>query len=537
MANNQKFLLIIFLILLSFFGFRVFALTLQEQAIMMQAEAEAQARGQAEAVQIRAAIESAKAMQNKIIAECKNNPVTCSCDQIPCQDILQIDDPSVQQIYNTCLQEKKSCEQQVQEAILKMQEQKASIEQQCRKNLDKCDCSSIENEDGRKQCELAVIEAKYQAEKQKTDKINSCVNNINKCSCSDIENEAGRTECEQKLSEGKALKDKIEKACRENPVNCDCSSISQPAGKAQCEDGIKNGLEEAGGKIQSFLSKCFKNVDTCNCSQLGLEQQSYVDFCDIQKTYGLNCKHEGTNCDKLENVDIYPVGMPPWLGKLFSKSYADYVNKEKEKGAKEAAGVITQCLNDPQNCDCAKTPGYAKAFCEKKKALQIKCEGGDYDACIVLENEPNLPDGVPPFAVGTLEKLVNSLKNARKQLTMANAARKVGNMILECMDDASKCDCSLAPSGAIKTFCLHKKTLVGQCREDKNYDSCFKLDEESNYPPETPDFIKGYIQNNVVPKINEKKQKIFDLMKQGTVCENIETLAECKPVYYESVTN
>ncbi len=298
---------------------------------------------------------------------------------------------------------------------------------------------------------------------------------------------------------------------------------------------MKKGLEEADSAVKSALSKCFKDVEKCNCSQLGLQEQSYVDFCEIQKSYGLSCKHEGTNCDKLDNVEIYPAGMPPWLGKIFATSYADYVNKEKEKGAKEAAGVITQCLNDPQNCDCGKTPGYARAFCEKKKALQVKCEGGDYDACLILEKEPNLPEGVPTFAVGMLEKLVNMLKNARKQLTMANAARKVGNMILECMDDSSKCDCSLAPSGQIKTFCEHKKKLVNECRERKIYESCFKLDEEANYPPETPNLIKDYIQSSVAPQIDAKKKKIFDEMKKGTICEKIETLAQCKTVYYKSV--
>jgi hypothetical protein len=458
-----------------------------------------------------------------------------SCEAISCDEFLQIQNPQAQQGYEKCIQGKKLCETERQAAILKMQEQKNKIEQSCRKNLSACDCSSIENEAGRKQCELAVIEAKYQAGKQKTDKIRSCVNNINACNCSDIQDETGRVECEQKLTAGKVLKEKIEKSCRENLVNCDCSQVEQTEGRSQCEEGVKRGLEEADSSIKSALSKCFKNVDKCNCSELGLTEPSYVEFCEIQKTYGLNCKYEGINCDKLEDVEIYPSGMPLWLGKLFSKSYADYVNKEKEKGAKEAADVITQCLNEPENCDCGKTPGYARAFCEKKKALQVKCENGDYDACLVLEKEPDLPEGIPPFAVGMLEKLVNTLKNARKQLTMANAARKVGNMILECMDDSSKCDCSLAPSGPIKTFCEHKKTLVNECRERKIYESCFKLDEEENYPPETPDLIKTYIQNNIVPQINEKKQKIFDLMKKGTVCENIKTLAECKPVYYSEL--
>lgn len=538
MKKSTKFF-VIFVTALGLPLFWILAISPQEQAEMMRAEIEAQMRGQAEARQIQAQMqeitEKIKAMQIKIEQECKKDPNNCSCEQIPCDEILQAgDNPQVQKGYQLCLQEKAKCEKQKQEAILKMQEQKTAIEQSCKKDISKCDCSAIENEDGKKQCELAMIEAKYQAEKQKTDKINSCVNDIEKCNCADIENETGKKECEQKLQEGKALKEKVKKACKENPVNCDCSLIENSVGKEQCEAGIKKGLEEASGIIQSALSKCFKNVETCDCANLGIPKPEYVEFCQIQKTYGLNCKHEGTNCDKLENVEIYPAGMPPWLGQFFAKSYSGYINKEKEKGAKEAAGIITQCLNSPENCDCSKTPGYARAFCEKKKALQIKCEAGDYDACLVLENEPNLPEGIPPFAVGMLEKMVNSLKNARKQLTMATASRKVGNMILECMDNASKCDCSLAPSGAIKTFCLHKKDLVGQCREQKIYESCFKLDEESNYPPQTPDSIKSYIDKNVIPKINEKKQKIFDLMKQGTVCEKIATLQECKPVYLES---
>ncbi len=455
-----------------------------------------------------------------------------SCEAISCDEFLQVQNPQAQRGYEECIQGKKLCESKMREATVKMQEQKNKIEQGCRKNLSSCDCSSIENEDARKQCELAVIEAKYQAEKQKTDKIRSCVNNIDACDCSDIKDEAGKSECEQKLGEGKALKGKIEKACRDNSINCDCSQIEQPEGRSQCEEGVKKGLSEADSVVKSAFSKCFKDVEKCNCSELGLPEKSYVDFCEIQKTYGLNCKHEGTNCDKLENVEIYPSGMPPWLGKIFSKSYADYVNKEKEKGAKEAAGVITQCLNEPENCDCGKTPGYARAFCEKKKALQIKCENGDYDACLVLEKEPNLPEGIPPFAVGMLEKLVNTLKNARKQLTMANAARKVGNMILECMDDSSKCDCSLAPSGPIKTFCEHKKTLVNECREKKIYESCFRLDEEANYPPETPDLIKSYIRNNVVPQIEIKKQKIFEGMKKGTECEAAKNIKDCKDNFY-----
>jgi hypothetical protein len=474
----------------------------------------------------------ARAMQAQIENECRKDPHACSCQNIPCENILQVDHPRKNEAYSRCAEERSGCEAKRQDAIRQIEEIQSKIEVSCRKNINACSCDEIDNNDGRKKCELAVIEAKYQAEKQRQDKIRQCSENIDTCDCSDIADEAGKTECENKIAEVKKFKAEIEAACRENPINCDCTAIEQESGRKQCEDDKQKGLAEAEDNIKKALSTCFKNVETCDCSALGLEKQEYISFCQIQKSYGLNCKREGTNCDKLENVEIYPPGMPPWLGTLFAKSYKDYVEKEKAQGAKTAAGIIAQCLESATNCRCEATPSYARAFCEKNKALQIKCESGDYDACIVLDQAPNLPEGVPSFSYSLLDRAVASLRGARKMLVQGNAARKVGNMILSCMDSSANCDCSLAPSGSIKSFCEHKKGLVNLCREKKNYDACFTLHDEANYPVETPDIIKSYIQKNIVPQIKTKEQRIFDEMKKGTVCANIATLEECRKIYY-----
>ncbi len=98
-------------------------------------------------------------------------------------------------------------------------------------------------------------------------------------------------------------------------------------------------------------------------------------------------------------------------------------------------------------------PPYASAFCEKMKALQVKCYADDYDACIDLEKSPSLPEGMPKFTYGLLDRMILKLRSARESSTKASAAKKVGSMILECMNDATKCDCSFAPAGAMKSFC------------------------------------------------------------------------------------
>ena len=478
-------------------------------------------------------LKNAQEMQGKIFNDCKKDPFVCSCEAIPCTDVLKLDHPKAQETYDKCVVEKNKCESQRQGAMEKIKEISAKIESQCRKDMKKCSCDSVDNEEGKKQCEMAVIEAKYQAQKEREDKIRSCQGDPENCVCSDIKNEEGKKECEEKLSGAKELKKKVETACRENPMNCDCSVIEDEGGRNQCESAKKSGMEEASNAVKEILSKCFKDVEKCDCRQLGLKEESYVNFCEIQKSYGLSCKHEGLSCEKLDEVDIYPPGMPAWLGKFFAKSYRNFIDKEKENGAKAAAVFIKSCLENPIDCDCGGAPVYARAFCERNKTLQIKCEVGEYDACIELDKTPNLPEGVPQFSISLLDRLVDSLRNAKKQMTIANAARKVGNMILACMDDASKCDCSIAPSGNIKTFCEEKKNLVRSCIDNKHYDSCFKLDEGAMYPIETPDIIKKYIEKNILPEVAVKKQKIFDTMKIGTVCEKVATLSECKTIFYK----
>ncbi len=131
-------------------------------------EAEIQAEIQAK---IQEGIGQAREMKARIEAECRQGPYICSCDQIPCGDIMQIEHERAGEAYNKCQQEKANCEAARQAAIAEIEATKSRVEAECRRNLDKCNCDSITNEQGKKDCELAIIEARYQAQKEKQDKI------------------------------------------------------------------------------------------------------------------------------------------------------------------------------------------------------------------------------------------------------------------------------------------------------------------------------------------------------------------------------
>ena len=478
--------------------------------------------------QMEEAKQKVEQLKAEITAECTDDPYGCSCERIPCDDLLEAEHERKQEVFDRCMEEKQKCEDQRQEGIAEMEELQQEIEEECRENLERCNCNSVRNEEGKRQCELAIIDAKYEAEKEREGKMRQCMEDVDGCDCDSIKDQAGKNECKQELKKAKEMKEKMMNACKENPVACDCDSIESSDGKNECMRKKEEAMKEASGQIKGKLSKCFRDVDSCDCNALGLEEQSYVAFCDTQKTYGLNCKHKGVNCEKLDDVEIYPPGMPAWLGTIFAAEYSQKIQEEKEKASKEAAGIITGCINSPDTCACEKTPTYAQSFCNRMKELQLKCYADDYDACIMLENSPNLPEGMPSFTLGFLDNMINKLREGRAQASKANAARKVGNMILACMDDSSQCDCSFAPAGDIKAFCEHKKTLVIQCRDNKHYDSCFLLDEEPLMPAGVPDSIAGYVDENVRPQVEAKKQVIFDEMKQGTSCKKMATIQESK---------
>ena len=474
-----------------------------------------------------------KEFQKEIIKGCKEDPVGCSCQQISCDDLSDIDHPKAKTAYKSCVLEKIKCEKNRETGIREIEKKIQKIEADCGKDLKKCVCLGVESKDGKNKCELVLIEAKYRKEKEKEDRIRLCKDGPDACVCSDIKNKEDKKECEEKLTEAGDVKEKNETACRENPINCDCSSIEGDDGKAQCNRAKKGGMEEASDSVKAVLSGCFKDIEKCDCRQLGLKEESFVNFCEIQKSYGLSCKQEGISCGKLDELKIYPSGVPAWLGKFFAKSYKNIIEKEKENGAKVAVVFIKSCLENPENCNCEDAPVFARAFCDKNKALQVKCDAGIYDACTELDNAPDLPEGAPSFSVGFLDKFIGKLKNIQAQIIKTNDVRKFGDVILACMDDVSKCDCSAVLGGDIKLFCEHKRGLISKCGEEKHFESCFALNEEPIVPEGILGVARSYIENAIIPKAEEKKQAIFDAIKKDTVCADTATIKDCKKLYYK----
>lgn len=473
-----------------------------------------------------AALEQRKAEAMAEIAEraretCRETPEKCSCEGI--------EEPEA----------KAECEAALQEGLAEMESEKEkalqlkeSIMAKCRENIDECSCGEITDEKGKEECEAAIEKAKYEAKEQRDKAISSCVSNLDACDCSAVENSQGKAECNAEKEKAIGLKSKIEAACKADPSLCSCSEIDNDEGRKECENKRKEAIKMAEGEVLAALNKCFNDVDACDCNNLGLQKQEYIDFCEAEKNYGISCRDKGLYCDELEEMELTPPSLPSFLQPIFKKTYKELIEKEKEKGAKAGAKIMEQCILNPSECDCSLTPEYAQGFCEQKKQLQLKCLADNYDACMELDATPDLPEGMPKFSVGLFSKIASAAKKIQKGIVQSRAASKVGDAIMACMDSADSCDCSVAPEGKWRAFCEHKKELIGQCRGEKNYDACFTLDEEPVITEDVPDVIKNYVNKNIVPKVEEKKALIYNEMKAGTVCENVATLKECREVYY-----
>ncbi len=408
-----------------------------------------------------------------------------------------------------------------------------SVAAKCMEDLESCSCEEIPDQQARGSCETARQQAITEADAEKRRIIQECTADLQACNCDQIKYENDKASCEAEKEKAAMLKEKIKSSCEKDLGACSCAEIENEEGRAQCESAREQAIEQAGEQVNDALNKCFRDVDACDCKNLGLPKQEYIDFCEVEKSYGISCRDEGLYCEELESMPLVPPGLPSFLAPIFQTTYKQLIEKEKEKGASQAAEMMRQCILKPEECDCSKAPTYAVKFCEEKKQLQIRCLSDDYDACMLLEQSPDLPEGMPAFSVGLFQKIAAAARKIQEGIAKTRAVKKVGDMILECMDDENKCDCTLAPQGRWRSFCQHKKELVTKCRA-KNYGACFTLDEEPIITEDMPEFIKSYINKHTVPKIEEKKQTIYDRMKTGTICENIATLDECRTAYYGS---
>ena len=405
---------------------------------------------------------------------------------------------------------------------------KETIEGACKEDIysSGCSCDRVPRE-GRAECEGRLAEALKKAKLIREGVIEQCKTDLELCSCSRVPLKY-RGDCEKEVERAKSYRIEMEERCQRSPGACSCDTLEQ--GVDECREAREEALSIVKTAIVKILVTCFDDPLACNCEELFKKHLSgeygdSVSYCEEQVRFGQNCMRTGLDCDRLDSEKLLPADVPDFLKPFLKQSLKSKIEKEKKKGLKEATQIITRCIETPEDCDCSETPAYVQEFCEHKKGLQLKCYSDDYTACVELDNEPLLPEFLPEFTRGIISSLVERLKTVQKTIVLVRASKKVGDMVLTCMDSAADCDCSVAPQGKFRAFCEHKKLLIGQCRDERILDACFTLDQEPVLPQGVPRIIENYVQKNVLPLIEEKKQLMYEEMR-GDNCKEL-TIEQC----------
>lgn len=408
-------------------------------------------------------------------------------------------------------------------------ELKEAIREACKEDLysSGCSCAAVP-EEGRAGCEAELAEALNMAKMIREGVIEQCKTDLELCSCSRVPSKY-RDDCEKEVGRAKSYRKETEERCRRSPGACSCDTLEQ--GIKECRKAREEAMGIVKTAIVGILDSCFDDPMACNCGELFSkrlpgEYGDAISYCEEQVRFGQNCMRTGLDCDMIDSDKVIPADVPDFLKPFLKQSLQGKIESEKKKGLKKAMQMITLCIESPGECDCSQAPVYILKFCEHKRELQLKCYSDDYTACMELDSEPLLPEFLPEFSRGIISSLVEKLKDAQKSIVLASASRKVSNAILGCMDSAAACDCSVAPQGKFRAFCEHKKGLIGQCRDERVLDACFTLDQEPVMPEGVPQVIMNYIEKNVLPVIEEKKQAMYEEMRGGN-CEGL-TIPQCK---------
>ncbi|MFA5332965.1 MAG: hypothetical protein WC376_00525 [Candidatus Nanoarchaeia archaeon] len=430
--------------------------------------------------------------------ECMNDLTACSCADLPHPRLVDV------------------CENEKAKFIGKLK----ALEQLCFDTPEACDCSIFEKSEYVSKCNEELAKgAEIKA---------ACESNISLCDCSIITNLVAKQKCEEAKTYYVDYESNFRQKCEDNFDECDCTKIPNLNGQKQCEEAKKQAVTQAEGQVYAMLYDCFKDINSCDCTKL--ENTGYINYCEETKSYGFACMQTGgMGCEQLDNIVFYPPGLPTFLQPYFAQTFKSFIDAEKLKGMAASAEIAKTCVIDPENCDCSAIPVYAREFCLDKKEMQLNCINGNITACELLDQTINVvPLTAPKFVRDFLDPILRPLVLLQKEQIKGQYAEKVKDQMLACIDDENSCNCESVPL-QYQEFCSNKINLVKECRL-KNYESCFRLMDESNIPDDIPGFIRIFVESSVNSQVNQRMNEVF-LEIRPSACISM-SVSECRK-YYE----
>ncbi len=408
-----------------------------------------------------------------------------------------------------------------QKKTAELQQKIEQAKSNCIANPEKCDCSSMPDESAKKECDRAVSVQIKKANEFR----DRCFKDLKSCDCSQIENELAREICGKVRAQNQIPKAEIISQCQSDPLNCDCSSLGHVA--SDCEKKKSEAFAEVKNEAGKKIDSCFADIDKCDCSSL--PKKEYENFCSDQIKTAKACKETGQLCDRLEDFEIVPPGTPEFLKPFLKSTIKSKIESEKNKYLQQALDIGRECVLDPGACKCESIPSAHRKDCQERRALQIECQSEkNIDSCEKLDAMSSyIPENVPAFIKIPLDALLRPLINLQKEQIKGKFAEETKEIILACIDDTEKCDCSKNPA-KYRDFCRHKVDKAKKCYAG-DYDMCFTLMDEDPMPKDVPGFIRIFVEPSVKAKVKEVSEKMYMKMRHGK-CEKL-SLAECKKLW------
>lgn len=517
------------------------------------------------------------------ITKCMADGIDCDCNDFPsevrgdCQESQAKIKSQVEAMAEDCLKDETLCTCQKldipEEAMSACEKERERLvgevkrfRSECIDDITSCDCSSIENERGQEICRQNIekakncmadpfssdcdyfqdeaIKSKVEAERNKIREsvypfIVECVKNPDKCDCSVIENDVGRKFCEVQTDRAeKCIVTELSEDC----LKLDDTPVAPEDLPEQIPKFIRNFLsktikekvatqrQQAFDETMRIVSACMEDPSKCDCSQVKIEGMN--KFCLEQTQLMKECyaDYGSEACEKLDNRPYLPEGMPEFVRPFAEKIVSDGIKAKKSEIIKEASTLISDCVDEPDKCDCSKVPESSRTFCENKKAKWTTCKYDyDIDVCMELEKEDVLPSSVPPFMRGVILQVISPLIESKRAKYHAMAVEMAKDVAVSCIEDPKSCECEKMP--------IQSRAWCGELREnargciDEDLLACERWETMDLIPPGVPEFIKSQLRPMVEKKVAEKKKELMPKECEGLTtreCIDIMMPEECK---------
>ncbi|MBI4453489.1 hypothetical protein HY636_02490 [Candidatus Woesearchaeota archaeon] len=283
----------------------------------------------------------------------------------------------------------------------------------------------------------------------------------------------------EKVAEAKLMSDK-------NLTSETLKALNNANVSSLVEGEVSPKLKEMTQEKMEFIKKLLAEMDKTIPEDLSAIQ-ALIDAqqtqADKNKIAAELAEKIGDFCDKLAQEDYSlmeaeprcdPEQAPEWLKELIETD----LQKREQEATKDVLSMITQCIEDPRQCDCDSISVEShKQDCIEDSALAVRCEyEQDESACNELESKGDkFLEDIPEFMKDVVTERVDQLMEKKEKEMFKKFAPK------ECIEAGvttrSECEeIMIDKYGPPPEECMENGNFIGE-------EQCKAIMEEKYGPP------------------------------------------------------